>query len=69
MPVKTSISKGKAATIAIKFSVSYIRVGSAKQADESKSGIRKQEKQYQKWLKENIPNIEILINLNLWMQE
>lgn len=43
-PVKTSISKGKADTIAIKFSVSNIRVSSAKQADESKSGIRRQEK-------------------------
>ena len=37
-PVKTSISKGKADTIAVKFSVSYIRVSSAKQADESKFG-------------------------------
>ena len=52
-PVKTSISKGKADTIAVKFSVSYIRVSSAKQADESKSCIRRQEKQYQRWLKDH----------------
>ncbi len=49
-PVKTSISKGKGKKIATKFSISYIRVYSLQQTKIDKSGIRRQEQQYIKWL-------------------
>ena len=50
-PVITSISKGEATNIAVKFAVSYVRVSTVKQTKEDKTGIRRQEKDYQRWLK------------------
>ena len=62
--VKTSISKGKATSIAVKFAVSYVRVSNVKQTKEDKTGIRRQEKDYQRWLKlhpeyKNLDGLEI----------
>ena len=48
--VKTSISKGKGNKVATKFSISYIRVSSLQQTKVDKSGIRRQEQEYIKWL-------------------
>ena len=48
--VKTSISKGKGNKLATKFSISYIRVSSLQQTKVDKSGIRRQEQEYIKWL-------------------
>ncbi len=45
-PVKTSISKGKATSIAVKFAVSYVPVSTVKQTKEDMTCIRKQEKDY-----------------------
>tara|TARA_B100000282_G_scaffold265810_1_gene217163 strand:+ start:922 stop:2694 length:1773 start_codon:yes stop_codon:yes gene_type:complete len=63
-PAKTSISKGKATNIAVKFAVSYVRVSTLKQTKEDKTGIRRQEKDYQRWLKvhpeyKNLEGLEI----------
>ena len=49
--VKPSISKRKATKIAVKFSLSYVRVSTEGQLDGS--GIRRQEKAYQEWLRRN----------------
>ena len=48
--VKTSISKGKGNKLATKFSISYIRVSSLQQTKVDKSGIRRQEQEYIRWL-------------------
>ena len=62
--VKTSNSKVKATSIAVKFAVSYVRVSTVKQTKEDKTGIRRQEKDYQRWLKlhpeyKNLDGLEI----------
>tara|TARA_B100000614_G_C14388801_1_gene428744 strand:- start:8 stop:685 length:678 start_codon:yes stop_codon:yes gene_type:complete len=49
-PRKTSISECKANQSVSKFSVSYVRVSSAKQTEIDKTGITRQEKAYKKWL-------------------
>ena len=49
-PSKPSMTKSEVNKIAVKFSVSYIRVSSAKQNKEEKTGIIRQEREYQKWL-------------------
>ena len=50
-PVITSISKGKATSIAVKFAEPYVCVSTVKQTKEDKKGIRRQAKDYQRWLK------------------
>ena len=50
-PVITSISKGEATNIAVKFAVSFVRVSTVKQTKEEMTGIWRQEKDYQRWLK------------------
>ena len=40
-PVITFISKGKATNIAVKFTVSYVRVTNVKRSKEEKTGIRR----------------------------
>ena len=47
--VKPSVSKSKAIKIAVKYSLSYVRVSTKDQLDGS--GIKRQEKAYQDWLK------------------
>ena len=47
---KTSISECKENQSVSKFSVSYVRVSSAKQTEIDKTGITRQEKAYKKWL-------------------
>ena len=49
-PRKTSISECKVNQSVSKFSVSYVRVSSAKQTEIDKTGITRQEKAYKKWL-------------------
>ena len=49
-PRKISISECKANQSVSKFSVSYVRVSSAKQTEIDKTGITRQEKAYKKWL-------------------
>ena len=50
-PAKPSVSKSKATKIAVKFSLSYVRVSTEGQLDGS--GIKRQEKAYQEWLRRN----------------
>ena len=50
MPRKTSISECKANQIASEFSLSYVRVSSAKQTEIDKTEITRQERAYKKWL-------------------
>ena len=45
-PVITSISKGEATNIAVKFAVFFVRVSTLKQTKQEKTGIRRQEKDY-----------------------
>ena len=52
-PVKTSISKVKATNIVVKFAVSYILESTLKRNNEDKLGIRRPEKNYQRWLKQH----------------
>ena len=47
--VKPSVSKSKAIKVAVKYSLSYVRVSTKDQLDGS--GIKRQEKAYQDWLK------------------
>ena len=49
-PSKPSITKSYDNKKAFKFSVSYIRVSTTKQTKEEKTGIVRQEREYQKWL-------------------
>ncbi len=49
--VKPSVSKSKAIKVAVKYSLSYVRVSTKDQLDGS--GIRRQEKAYQEWLRRN----------------
>ncbi len=43
-PVKTSISKGKATSMAIKFAVSFFSVSTLKQTKQDKKDIRRQKR-------------------------
>ena len=52
-PAKPSITKSKATPVATKFAVSYVRVSSAKQSTDDKSGLRRQERDYVRWLQKN----------------
>ena len=49
-PVITSISKGKATSIAVKFANPYACVSTLKQTKEDKKVISRQAKDYQRWL-------------------
>ena len=49
--VKPSVSKSKAIKVAVKYSLSYVRVSTKDQLDGS--GIIRQEKAYQEWLRRN----------------
>ena len=49
-PAKPSLRKGKATPVATKFAVSYVRLNSAKQSTDDKSGLRRQERDYVRWL-------------------
>ena len=64
-PVITSISKGEATNITVKFSVSYVRASTVKQTKEDKTGIRRQEKDYQRWLKQH-PEYKNLDGWEIW---
>ena len=64
IPAKTSITKSEATTVVIKFAVSYVRVSSAKQTTDDKSGLRRQERDYVRWLQKhpeytNLDGLEI----------
>ncbi len=61
---KTSISECKANQSVSKFSVSYVRVSSAKQTEIDKTGITRQEKAYKNGYYIT-QNIETLMVLNL----
>ncbi len=52
-PVITSISKGKATSIDVKFAEPYACVSTLKQTKEDKKGIRRQVKDHQRWLKQH----------------
>ena len=52
-PVKTSISEREEKFIEIKYSISYTRVSSKKQTEESKSGLDRQDAEYVHWLATN----------------
>ena len=52
-PVKTSISEGEEIFIETKYSISYTRVSSKKQTEESKSGLDRQDAEYIQWLARN----------------
>jgi|MDSW01.1.fsa_nt_gb hypothetical protein len=63
-PSKTSITKGYGNKKAVKYSVSYVRVSSAKQTKDEKSGLRRQERDYVRWLQKhqeyrNLDGLEI----------
>ena len=49
-PVITSISKGKATSIDVKFAEPYVCLRTVKQTKEDKTGIRRQAKDDQRWL-------------------
>ena len=50
-PAKPSVSKSKAIKVVVKYSLSYVRVSTKDQLDGS--GIKRQEKAYQEWLRRN----------------
>ena len=52
-PKKPSITKSEANKKAYRFSVSYVRVSSAKQTKEDRSGLRRQERDYDRWLQKH----------------
>jgi len=52
-PVKTSISEGEEKFIETKYSISYVRVSTKKQSEESKSGLKRQDEAYKHWLAAN----------------
>ncbi len=52
-PAKPSITKSEATPVATKFAVSYVRVSSAKQTKEDRSGLRRQERDYERWLQKH----------------
>ena len=62
IPAKTSITKSEATTVVIKFAVSYVRVSSAKQSTDDKSGLRRQERDYVRWLQKNLEYKNLKMN-------
>ncbi len=61
-PVKPSIIKSYENKIAVKYSVSYVRVSSAKQSTDYKSGLRRQERDYVRWLQKNLEYKNLKMN-------
>ena len=53
-PGITSTSKGKATSVTVKFAEPYVCVRTLKQTKEEKKGIRRQAKDYQRWLKPHL---------------
>ena len=57
-PIKTSVSDSEENLIEAKYSISYVRVSTKQQTEESKSGLKRQDDAYKHWLAAN-KNIQI----------
>ena len=52
-PIKTSVSESEENFIETKYSISYVRVSTKQQTEESKSGLKRQDDAYKQWLVAN----------------
>ena len=59
-PIKTSVSESEENFIETKYSISYVRVSTKQQTEESKSGLKRQDDAYKQWLaaNQNYKNLE-----------